>query len=146
MYHAGQPKTPSFRGQPAPNYGSTLPANGETRAHREFCAQCGVITCCELSHADVEHCPCHAEGNDGFFSAELDTRPLGVTGTTPCPVNLTRLKGLDISARYHSDRCGGDFFDGLTTGFRLVFLLLRCTQFPELRLFVFNPFPGFKCC
>ena len=54
---------------------------------------------------------------------ELDTRPLGVTGTTPCPVNLTRLKGLDISARYHSDRCGGDFFDGLTIGSRLVFLL-----------------------
>jgi serine phosphatase RsbU (regulator of sigma subunit) len=57
------------------------------------------------------------------FLTELDTRPLGVTGTTPCPVNLTRLKGLDISARYHSDRCGGDFFDGLTIGFRLVFLL-----------------------
>ena len=57
------------------------------------------------------------------FLTELDTRPLGVTGTTPCPVNLTRLKGLDISARYHSDRCQGDFFDGLTIGFRLVFLL-----------------------
>ena len=57
------------------------------------------------------------------FLTELDTRPLGVTGPTPCPVNLTRLKGLDISARYHSDRCGGDFFDGLTIGFRLVFLL-----------------------
>src|SRR5258708_29313121 len=23
--------------------------------------------------------------------------------------------------------------------------LSRCTQFPELRLFVFNPFPGFNC-
>jgi serine phosphatase RsbU (regulator of sigma subunit) len=57
------------------------------------------------------------------FLTELDTRPLGVTGTTPCPVNLARLKGLDISARYHSDRCRGDFFDGLTIGFRLVFLL-----------------------
>jgi serine phosphatase RsbU (regulator of sigma subunit) len=54
---------------------------------------------------------------------ELDTRPLGVTGTTPCPVNLSRLNGLDISARYHADRCGGDFFDGLTIGFRVVFLL-----------------------
>jgi serine phosphatase RsbU (regulator of sigma subunit) len=58
-----------------------------------------------------------------FSLTELDTRPLGVTGTTPCPVNLTRLKGLDISARYHADRCGGDFFDGVTIGFRLVFLL-----------------------
>src|SRR6202051_3367798 len=59
----------------------------------------------------------------GFSLTELDTRPLGVTGTTPCPVNLTRLKGLDISARYHADRCGGDFFDGVTIGLRLVFLL-----------------------
>jgi serine phosphatase RsbU (regulator of sigma subunit) len=30
---------------------------------------------------------------------------------------------LDISARYHSDRCGGEFFDGLAIGFRLIFLL-----------------------
>jgi serine phosphatase RsbU (regulator of sigma subunit) len=58
-----------------------------------------------------------------FSLTELDTRPLGVTGTTPCPVNLTRLKGLDISARYHADRCRGDFFDAVTIGFRLVFLL-----------------------
>ena len=63
------------------------------------------------------------KGTMAFSLTELGTRPLGVTGTTPCPVNLTRLKGLDISARYHSDRCRGDFFDGLTIGFRLVFLL-----------------------
>ncbi|MGA3222156.1 MAG: PP2C family protein-serine/threonine phosphatase [Acidobacteriaceae bacterium] len=54
---------------------------------------------------------------------ELGTRSLGITGTTPCPVKLTKLPGLDISARYHSDRCGGDFFDALTIGFRVVFLL-----------------------
>jgi serine phosphatase RsbU (regulator of sigma subunit) len=54
---------------------------------------------------------------------ELGTRPPGAIGTTPCPVNLTRLEGVDLSARYHSDRCGGDFFDGLAIGFRLVFLL-----------------------
>jgi serine phosphatase RsbU (regulator of sigma subunit) len=48
---------------------------------------------------------------------------LGNVGTTPCPVNLAKLQGLDLSARYHSDRCGGDFFDGLTLGFRVVFLL-----------------------
>jgi serine phosphatase RsbU (regulator of sigma subunit) len=53
----------------------------------------------------------------------LTTRPSRVTGPSPCPVNLTKLKGLDISARYHSDRCGGDFFDGVTIGSRLVFLL-----------------------
>jgi serine phosphatase RsbU (regulator of sigma subunit) len=54
---------------------------------------------------------------------ELVARAPGVTGPAPCPVNLTQLKGLDLSARYHSDRCGGDFFDGLAIGDRLVFLL-----------------------
>src|ERR1700721_3212015 len=54
---------------------------------------------------------------------EVGTRPLGTTGTTPCPVHLTKLPGLDISAPYPSDRCGGDFFDALTIGFRVVFLL-----------------------
>jgi hypothetical protein len=58
------------------------------------------------------------------FLTELDTRPPGVTGPAPCPVNLTKLNGLDVGARYHSDRRGGDFFDGLTTGFRLIFLLM----------------------
>jgi serine phosphatase RsbU (regulator of sigma subunit) len=53
---------------------------------------------------------------------ELEPRSL-VRATTPCPVNLTRLPGLDVSARYHSDRCGGDFFDGRVIGSRLVFLL-----------------------
>jgi serine phosphatase RsbU (regulator of sigma subunit) len=55
------------------------------------------------------------------FLTELET--LSNAGTTPCPVNLAKLKGLDLSARYHSDRCGGDFFDGLNIGFRVVFLL-----------------------
>lgn len=57
------------------------------------------------------------------FLTELGIRPVGAAGPTPCPVSLTRLTGLDISARYHSDRRGGDFFDGLTIGSRLVFLL-----------------------
>ena len=57
------------------------------------------------------------------FSTELGIRPVSAADPTPCPVKLTRLDGLDISARYHSDRSGGDFFDGLTTGSRLVFLL-----------------------
>ncbi len=59
----------------------------------------------------------------GSFPAELGARTLGVAGPTPFPVNLTQLEGLDLSARYHSDRCGGDFFDGLAIGSRLVFLL-----------------------
>jgi serine phosphatase RsbU (regulator of sigma subunit) len=48
---------------------------------------------------------------------------MDVTGPTPCPVDLMRLEGVDLSARYHADRCGGDFFDGLAVGSRLVFLL-----------------------
>jgi serine phosphatase RsbU (regulator of sigma subunit) len=53
----------------------------------------------------------------------IGNRSAGVKATTPCPVNLTRLTGLDISARYHAERRGGDFFDGLAIGSRLVFLL-----------------------
>src|ERR1700721_1509132 len=53
----------------------------------------------------------------------IGNRSPGVKATTPCPVNLTRLTGLDISARYHAERRGGDFFDGLAIGSRLVFLL-----------------------
>ncbi len=48
---------------------------------------------------------------------------VGIAGSTPCPVDLMRMEGLDLSARYHSDRCGGDFFDGIAVGSRLVFLL-----------------------
>jgi serine phosphatase RsbU (regulator of sigma subunit) len=48
---------------------------------------------------------------------------VGIPGPVPCPVDLTKLEGLDLSARYHSDRSGGDFFDALAIGSRLVFLL-----------------------
>src|ERR1700759_3660337 len=54
---------------------------------------------------------------------EFGAPSVGAKGTTPCPVNLTSLPGVDLSARYHSDRCGGDFFDGQAIGCRLVFLL-----------------------
>jgi serine phosphatase RsbU (regulator of sigma subunit) len=47
----------------------------------------------------------------------------GAAGPAPCTVRLARLEGLDLSARYHSDRCGGDFFDGVAVGSRVVFLL-----------------------
>src|ERR1700761_551491 len=57
------------------------------------------------------------------FLTELSGRPVRAAGPTPLPANLTKLDGLDIGVRYHSDRSGGDFFDGLTTGSRLVFLL-----------------------
>jgi serine phosphatase RsbU (regulator of sigma subunit) len=86
----------------------------------------------------------HVPGNNqkrGLFKANYRTRELGtvsrvrketmaspltslgIPGPEPCPVDLTQLNGLDLSARYHSDRCGGDFFDALAIGTRLVFLL-----------------------
>jgi serine phosphatase RsbU (regulator of sigma subunit) len=86
----------------------------------------------------------HVPGNNrksGVSKAEYRTRELvtvpsvrketmassvtsvGIAGPAPCPVDLMQLERLDLSARYHSDRCGGDFFDGIAVGSRLVFLL-----------------------
>ena len=47
----------------------------------------------------------------------------GGTEISPAPVNLRRLAGMDLSARYHSDRWGGDFFDAVAADVRVVFLL-----------------------
>ncbi len=44
-------------------------------------------------------------------------------GSNPSPANLPQLEGLDLKARYYSERCGGDFFDGVAIGCRVVFLL-----------------------
>jgi serine phosphatase RsbU (regulator of sigma subunit) len=60
---------------------------------------------------------------NGLFSDRV--RPImDITGSTPLPVNLPQLEGLDLKARYHSDRCDGDFFDGVAIGSRVVFLLM----------------------
>lgn len=42
---------------------------------------------------------------------------------TPLPTALAPLPGLDLHARYFSTRTGGDFFDAVTTGPYVVFLL-----------------------
>jgi serine phosphatase RsbU (regulator of sigma subunit) len=42
---------------------------------------------------------------------------------TPLPTALPPLEGLDLHACYHSARTGGDFFDAVTTGPYVVFLL-----------------------
>jgi serine phosphatase RsbU (regulator of sigma subunit) len=42
---------------------------------------------------------------------------------TPRPVALPPLPGLDLRARYQSARTGGDFFDAVTVGQHVVFLL-----------------------
>jgi serine phosphatase RsbU (regulator of sigma subunit) len=47
----------------------------------------------------------------------------GLPGLSPHPVNLPHIESLDLKARYHPARCGGDFFDGVATDSRVVFLL-----------------------
>jgi serine phosphatase RsbU (regulator of sigma subunit) len=42
---------------------------------------------------------------------------------TPCPTNLSGVEGLDLHAQYHSARTGGDFFDALSVGSFVIFLL-----------------------
>jgi len=49
--------------------------------------------------------------------------PSGLPGPSPHPVNLPHIESLDVKARYHSPRCGGDFFDGVALDSRVVFLL-----------------------
>jgi serine phosphatase RsbU (regulator of sigma subunit) len=50
--------------------------------------------------------------------------PLDLPCLSPRPVNLPQIESIDLRARYHSARCGGDFFDGIAIGSRLVFLLM----------------------
>ena len=49
--------------------------------------------------------------------------PSGPSAPSPQPVNLPHIEGLDLQARYHPARCAGDFFDGVATDSRVVFLL-----------------------
>jgi serine phosphatase RsbU (regulator of sigma subunit) len=42
---------------------------------------------------------------------------------TPLPTALPPIKGLDLHARYHSSRTGGDFYDAVAAGPHIVFLL-----------------------
>jgi serine phosphatase RsbU (regulator of sigma subunit) len=49
--------------------------------------------------------------------------PMGGSHPAPYPANLTMLDGLDLMARYRAARRGGNFFDGLAIGQRVVFLL-----------------------
>jgi serine phosphatase RsbU (regulator of sigma subunit) len=50
--------------------------------------------------------------------------PLDLPGPSPRPVNLPQIESIDLKARYHSPRCGGDFFDAVAIGSRVVFLLM----------------------
>jgi serine phosphatase RsbU (regulator of sigma subunit) len=44
-------------------------------------------------------------------------------GRTPLRADLSGLRGIDLHSRYHSPRCGGDFFDAVTVGSRVIFFL-----------------------
>jgi serine phosphatase RsbU (regulator of sigma subunit) len=55
--------------------------------------------------------------------SELGSPP-GRSGSSPRPVDLPHTEGLDLQSRYHSARCGGDFFDAVAIGSRVVFLLM----------------------
>ncbi|HEX6494390.1 MAG TPA: SpoIIE family protein phosphatase [Acidobacteriaceae bacterium] len=50
--------------------------------------------------------------------------PAGQAATSPRPIDLPRIEGLDLHSRYQSARCGGDFFDAVAIGSRAVFLLM----------------------
>ena len=54
--------------------------------------------------------------------SELAART-GRAELVPRPVALPELEGVDLKARYNSARCGGDFFDGVVVGSRVLFLL-----------------------
>jgi serine phosphatase RsbU (regulator of sigma subunit) len=51
--------------------------------------------------------------------------PMGqmTNGRTPLRAELGGLRGLDLHSRYHAPRCGGDFFDAVSVGSRVVFFL-----------------------
>lgn len=60
--------------------------------------------------------------------------PFSLAGPSPRPANLPQFEGLDVSSAHNSDRCGGDFFDGLAIGSRVVFLLTDIAgRRPEVR-------------
>ena len=49
--------------------------------------------------------------------------PTGSPDSAPDPADFTKLDGLDLTARYRAGRRGGNFYDGLAIGQRVVFLL-----------------------
>lgn len=52
-----------------------------------------------------------------------DERGLAASDREPVRAALGLVDGLDLHAQYHADRTGGDFFDAVRVGTRVVFLL-----------------------
>jgi serine phosphatase RsbU (regulator of sigma subunit) len=57
------------------------------------------------------------------FPLKRSTAPAAEFHPAAYPDDLTRLDGLDLMARYRAGRRGGNFFDGLAIGQRVIFLL-----------------------
>jgi serine phosphatase RsbU (regulator of sigma subunit) len=57
------------------------------------------------------------------FAPKRSSTPVAGFYPAPYPDDLTKLDGLDLMARYRAGRRGGNFFDRLTIGQRVVFLL-----------------------
>ncbi len=49
--------------------------------------------------------------------------PFSLASDSPRAADSPQFEGLDLRAGFNSDRCGGDFFDALAIGSRVVFLL-----------------------
>ena len=60
---------------------------------------------------------------DDDFPLKRSRPPVAGPHPAPYPADLGKLEGLDLMARYRAGRRGGNFFDGLTIGERVVFLL-----------------------
>src|ERR1700722_18726226 len=57
-------------------------------------------------------------------SSESETgSQAGLQGAAPRPVHMPHFESRDIAARYNPARCGGDFFDAVAPGSRVLFLL-----------------------
>jgi serine phosphatase RsbU (regulator of sigma subunit) len=62
--------------------------------------------------------------NDTIASSPTDPAPRPpVPGPDLLPVDWSKLDGVDLRARYHSECRGGDFFDALAIGHRVLFLM-----------------------
>ena len=62
--------------------------------------------------------------NDTIASSPTDPAPRPpVPGPDLLPVDWSRLDGVDLRARYYSECRGGDFFDALSSGHRVLFLM-----------------------
>jgi hypothetical protein len=85
----------------------------------------------------------------GAYKLTLKGKRVLILGAHCQPTSLLRLQFKKCHKLWHFSRDAAArpflFVKALCLFFIRTLLLSRCTQFPESRLFVFNPFPGFDC-